>query len=170
MRILFLTHSFNSLAQRLFCELSQIGHEISIEFDIADSVSEEAVRLFRPDLILAPFLKRAIPASIWSRHRCLVVHPGVPGDRGPSALDWAIQKDLPTWGVTVLQAEAEMDAGPVWASAEFPMRRAKKSSIYRNEVTEAAVRAVLAAVDRCPAARFQAAAHCRAGTFNPASG
>lgn len=155
MRILFLTHSFNSLAQRLFCELSQIGHEISIEFDIADSVSEEAVRLFRPDLILAPFLKRAIPASIWSRHRCLVVHPGVPGDRGPSALDWAIQKDLPTWGVTVLQAEAEMDAGPVWASAEFPMRRAKKSSIYRNEVTEAAVRAVLAAVDRCQQPDFK---------------
>ena len=50
MRILFLTHSFNSLTQRLFCELSQLGHEISIEFDIADSVSEEAVRLFRPDL------------------------------------------------------------------------------------------------------------------------
>ena len=32
-----------------------------------------------------------------------------------------------------------MDAGPVWASATFPMRRAKKSVIYRNEVTEAAV-------------------------------
>ena len=154
MRILFLTHSFNSLTQRLFCELSQLGHEISIEFDIADSVSEEAVRLFRPDLVLAPFLKRAIPASIWSRHRCLIVHPGVPGDRGPSALDWAIQKDLPAWGVTVLQAEAEMDAGPVWASAEFPMRRAKKSSIYRNEVTEATVRAVLVAVDRCQQANF----------------
>ena len=32
------------------------------------------------------------------------------------------------WGVTVLQAEAEMDAGPVWATASFPMRAAKKSS------------------------------------------
>jgi putative two-component system hydrogenase maturation factor HypX/HoxX len=95
MRILFITHSFNSLTQRLFCELSQRGHEISIEFDIADAVNEEAVALFAPDLILAPFLKRAIPESIWSRHVCLVVHPGIVGDRGPSALDWAIQQAVP---------------------------------------------------------------------------
>ena len=140
MRILFLTHSFNSLTQRLYCELQARGHEISIEFDIADSVAEEAVALFRPDLIIASFLKRAIPESIWAKHLCLVVHPGVPGDRGPSALDWAIQRGCREWGVTVLQAEEEMDAGPVWATANFALRNAKKSSIYRNEVTEAIVR------------------------------
>lgn len=148
MRILFITHSFNSLTQRLFCELTEQGHEVSIEFDIADSVTEEAVALFKPDLILAPFLKRAIPEAIWSRHRCLIVHPGIVGDRGPSALDWAIRHGVGEWGVTVLQAEAEMDAGPVWASATFPMRAARKASIYRNEVTEAAVRAVNATVAR----------------------
>lgn len=148
MRLLFITHSFNSLTQRLFCELTARGHEVSIEFDIADAVSEEAVALFRPDLIIAPFLKRAIPESIWSRHVCLVVHPGIVGDRGPSALDWAILQGQPTWGVTVLQAEAEMDAGPVWASATFPMRIAKKSSLYRHEVSEVAVRSVITAVDR----------------------
>ncbi|MBS1129040.1 MAG: Enoyl-CoA hydratase/isomerase:Formyl transferase, N-terminal:Formyl transferase, C-terminal [Proteobacteria bacterium] len=154
MRILFITHSFNSLTQRLYYELVARGHEISIEFDIADSVSEEAVSLFRPDLIIAPFLKRAIPESIWSRHLCLVVHPGIVGDRGPSALDWAIQNGVQEWGVTVLQAEAEMDAGPVWASARFLMRPARKASIYRNEVTEAALQAVLAAVDRKSATGF----------------
>jgi putative two-component system hydrogenase maturation factor HypX/HoxX len=148
MRILLITHSFNSLTQRLYCELTEGGHEVSIEFDIADSVTEEAVALFKPDLILAPFLKRAIPESIWSRHLCLIVHPGIVGDRGPSALDWAIQNGVGEWGVTVLQAEAEMDAGPVWASATFPMRAARKASIYRNEVTEAAVRAVNATVAR----------------------
>ena len=148
MRILFITHSFNSLAQRLYCELTSLGHEISIEFDIADEVSEEAVALFKPDLIVAPFLKRAIPESIWSKHVCLIVHPGIVGDRGPSALDWAIQLGESMWGVTVLQAEAEMDAGPVWGSAVFPMRQAMKSSMYRNEVTEAAVQAVLIAVER----------------------
>lgn len=154
MRILFITHSFNSLTQRLYCELTARGHEISIEFDIADSVSEEAVSLFRPDLIIAPFLKRPIPESIWSRHLCLVVHPGIVGDRGPSALDWAVQGSAQEWGVTVLQAEAEMDAGPVWASARFPMRPARKASIYRNEVTEAAVQAVLVAVERKGAGSF----------------
>lgn len=148
MRILFLTHSFNSLTQRLYCELAGRGHDVSIEFDIADSVAEEAVALFRPDLVVAPFLKRAIPESIWKAHACLVVHPGIVGDQGPSALDWAIREGERQWGVTVLQAEAEMDAGPVWAAAEFLMRRAKKSSLYRNEVTEAAVRAMLLAVER----------------------
>ena len=154
MRILFITHSFNSLAQRLYCELSALGHEISIEFDIADEVSEEAVALFKPDLIVAPFLKRAIPESIWAKHVCLVVHPGIVGDRGPSALDWAIQLGEAMWGVTVLQAEAEMDAGPVWASAVFPLRQAMKSSIYRNEVTEAAVQAVRLAVEHFTSGNF----------------
>ena len=148
MRILLLTHAFNSLTQRLGAELQRCGHEISIEFDIADSVTEEAVALFKPQLIVAPYLRRAIPESIWSRHVCFIVHPGIIGDRGPSALDWAIQSGEAEWGVTVLQAEAEMDAGPVWATVNFPLRAAKKSSIYRNEVTQAAVTAVLQAVER----------------------
>ena len=148
MRILLLTHSFNSLCQRLFVELEAAGHEVSVEFDINDAVTEEAVALFKPDCLVAPFLKRAIPESVWRSLPCFIVHPGIPGDRGPSALDWAILKGLPRWGVTVLQAEAEMDAGPVWASAEFPMREAAKSSIYRNEVSEAAVTAVFMALGR----------------------
>ena len=148
MRILLLTHSFNGLAQRLFVELRRYGHDVSVEFDINDAVTAEAVELFRPDIVLAPFLKRAIPEAIWRRHLCLIVHPGPPGDRGPSSLDRAILDGVAEWGVTVLQAEAEMDAGPVWASAGFPMRRATKSSLYRNEITEAAVSAVFIALDR----------------------
>ncbi len=146
MRILLLTHSFNSLCQRLFVELEAAGHEISVEFDINDAVTQEAVALFKPDCLVAPFLKRAIPESVWRSLPCFIVHPGIPGDRGPSALDWAILKGVPGWGVTVLQAEKEMDAGPVWASAGFPMREAAKSSLYRNEVTEAAVSAVFEAL------------------------
>ncbi len=155
MRILLLTHAFNSLTQRLGTELLRRGHDISVEFDIADKVTEEAVDLFRPQLIVAPYLRRAIPESVWSRHICLVVHPGVVGDRGPSALDWVIQEGMAEWGVTVLQAEAEMDAGPVWASTSFPLRAIKKSSIYRNEVTQAATTAVLQAVERVAAGNFQ---------------
>ena len=151
MRILFLVDSFNSLSQRLYAELSRDGHELSLELDIHERVTLEAVDLFEPDLILAPFLKRAIPASVWQRHICLIVHPGPPGDRGPSALDWAILRGVATWGVTVLQAEARLDAGPVWASASFPMRAAPKSSLYRNEVTEGAVVAVRAALARIAA-------------------
>lgn len=148
MRILFLSHAFNSLTQRLFVELNEQGHEVSVEFDINDSIAIEAVELFKPDLIIAPFLKRAIPESIWQQHVCLIVHPGIVGDRGPSSLDWAILNQEKQWGVTVLQANAEMDAGDIWASCEFSMPDANKASLYRNAMTEAAVQAVLLAVTR----------------------
>ena len=155
MRILLLTHAFNSLTQRLFAELNARCHELSVEFDIADSVTEEAVALFQPDVVVAPFLKRAIPASVWSKVVCLVVHPGIKGDRGPSALDWSIMNGEATWGVTVLQANGEMDGGDIWATAEFSMPDARKSTLYRNEVTDAAVCAVLLALERLASRTFQ---------------
>lgn len=146
MRILLLSHSFNSLTQRLHVELRERGHDVAVELDIHAEVTRESVALHRPDLVIAPFLKRAIPDDVWRGVRCLVVHPGPPGDRGPAALDWAILDGAGEWGVTVLQADGEFDAGPVWAFRSFPMRRAAKSSIYRNEVTCCAVAAVLEAV------------------------
>ena len=156
MRILFITRSYNSLTQRLHVELAALGHEVSIEFDIADSVTEEAVALFRPDVVIAPFMRRAIPERVWRNVLCLIVHPGIVGDRGASALDWAIVNGEREWGVTVLQAEAEMDAGPVWAAETFRMRAgAAKSSLYRNEVTEAALRAVLAALERIALGQYE---------------
>ncbi|GAB9247565.1 hydrogenase maturation protein [Bradyrhizobium diazoefficiens] len=146
MRILLLSHSFNSLTQRLHVELRERGHEVSVELDIHADVTRESVALHRPDLVIAPFLKRAIPDDVWRSVRCLVVHPGPPGDRGPAALDWAVLEDVAEWGVTVLQADGEFDAGPIWSFRSFPMRCAAKSSIYRNELTSCAVAAVLEAV------------------------
>ncbi len=148
MRILLLVHAFNSLSQRLFVELRRRGHQLSVEFDVNDALTCEAVELFQPHLVLAPFLKRAIPESVWRNHCCLVVHPGPPGDRGPSALDRAILEGRKEWGVTVLQANQVLDGGPIWASRSFQMREVTKSSLYRHEVTEAAVAAVLEAVEK----------------------
>ena len=146
MRILILCHSFNSLTQRLHVELRECGHEVSVEFDINDAVTREAVDLFRPDVLLAPFLKRAIPEDVWRARPCLIVHPGPRGDRGPSSLDWALLEGEELWGVTVIRANGEMDGGPVLAWREFPMRQATKSSLYRNETTEAAASAVIEAL------------------------
>jgi putative two-component system hydrogenase maturation factor HypX/HoxX len=169
MRLLFLAHAFNSLTQRLYDELTQDGHEVSVELDIHDRVTEDAVALWRPDVVLAPFLKRRIPDAVWQRHRCLVIHPGIVGDRGPSALDWAILDDVARWGVTVIEATEELDGGDVWASVEFAMRAATKSSLYRHEVTEAAVEATRRALRRIaegeralPAAGWMPAARGRA--------
>jgi putative two-component system hydrogenase maturation factor HypX/HoxX len=148
MRILLLAHSFNSLTQRLWCELGERGHTLSLELDISDEVTAEAVALFAPELVIAPFLRRAIPERVWRRVPCLVVHPGIPGDRGPAALDWAILERRRVWGVTVLEASAEFDAGDIWAMAGFAMRDTAKAGLYRGEVADAAVRAVLEALDR----------------------
>jgi putative two-component system protein, hydrogenase maturation factor HypX/HoxX len=148
MRILLLTHAFNSLTQKLYVALGEKNHEVSVEFDINDAISIKAVSLFQPNLIIAPFLKRAIPEEIWRNHVCLVVHPGIKGDRGPSALDWAVLEDEESWGVTVLQATREMDAGDIWESIEFPMRDAAKASLYRDEVSTAALNASLQAVEK----------------------
>ena len=155
MRILLLTHAFNSLTQRLFVELQKCDYEVSVEFDINDAVTQQAIDLYQPDLIIAPFLKRAIPKNIWSNYLCLIVHPGIKGDRGASALDWAILNNEQTWGVTVLQANEEMDAGDIWASDEFPMREATKSSLYRHEVIEAALKGVLQSIEHLEAGDFQ---------------
>src|ERR1700690_1599146 len=68
MRILLLVHAFNSLSQRLYVELARDGHELSVELDIHDRVTAEAVDLFAPDVILAPFLKRAARKSSLYHH------------------------------------------------------------------------------------------------------
>ena len=148
MRILLLAHSFNSLTQRTWCELADRGHDVSLELDIADDVTREAVRLHAPDLVVAPYLRRAIPEDVWRRVPCLVVHPGIPGDRGPAALDWAILERRERWGVTVLEANAEYDAGDVWGAAHFAMRPTAKASLYRDEVATAAVAALGDALER----------------------
>lgn len=149
MRILLLAHAFNGLTQRLWCVLREAGHEVSLELDIADAVTEEAVALWQPDVVLAPFLKRRIPESVWSRRLCLVVHPGPPGDGGPASLDWALLEGERRWGVTVLQATGDLDGGPVWAWRGFDIPAgATKSALYRGALTDAAVDAVAEALAR----------------------
>ena len=148
MRILLLATSFNALTQRIHVELAERGHELSVELDVNDNCVTEAVHLFRPDLVIAPFLRRAIPEAVWRNVRCLIVHPGPAGDRGPAALDWAILEGHATWGTTLIEANATFDAGDIWATRDFDLRPAAKSSLYRDEVTEAAVACVIEAIGK----------------------
>jgi len=173
MRILLIASGYNSMTQRVHAELTDGGHEVSVELALGEETLREetlrdGVRLFDPDLVIAPMLTTAIPADIWSARPCLIVHPGPVGDRGPSSLDWAVMTGAARWGVTVLQANAEMDAGDIWASAEFTMPGGSKSSVYRTEVADAAARAVLLAVARFAGSRFAfAGGRFAAGRFRP---
>ncbi|USQ86649.1 enoyl-CoA hydratase-related protein [Streptomyces phaeoluteigriseus] len=148
MHILLLASAFNSLTQRVHAELRDRGHTVAVELALPGSPLPEAVRRHAPQLILAPMLKTAIPEEVWTAHTCLVVHPGPVGDRGPSSLDWAIHEGIEEWGVTVLQADGEMDAGDVWACVPCRLPQASKSELYRGEIADAALEAVLLAVER----------------------
>ncbi|WP_030813360.1 hydrogenase maturation protein [Streptomyces sp. NRRL F-2799] len=149
MDILLVASAFNSLTQRAYAELSDAGHQVDVVLAThgPDPV-RAAVRERRPELIVAPMLKTALPEDVWREHTCLIVHPGPPGDRGPSSLDWAVDAEAGQWGVTVLQAEAGMDAGAVWADETFAVPDAGKSDLYRNEAADAAMTALHRAVRR----------------------
>lgn len=65
------------------------------------------------------------------------------------------------WGVTVLQATDQMDAGPVWAFDQVELdveeQGLTKSSLYRGSVSRAAISAVVSALERITIARTEAA-------------
>ncbi|WP_412566351.1 hydrogenase maturation protein [Streptomyces europaeiscabiei] len=146
--ILLLASAFNSLTQRAHAELRDRGHTVAVELALPGSPLPDAVRRHAPRLIVAPMLRTAIPAEVWTAYTCLVVHPGPVGDRGPSSLDWAIHEGVEEWGVTVLQADGEMDAGDVWASVPCRIPQVSKSELYRGEIADAAIEAVMLAVER----------------------
>lgn len=139
MNILLFASAYNGMCQRAHRELEADNHFVSIELSADAQQMRYAVEQFQPDIIICPFLKHRVPEDIWQKHLCLIVHPGIEGDRGPSSIDWAIAKYSAEWGVTVLQADAEMDAGDIWGTQNFSLRRTAKASIYRREVTSTAV-------------------------------
>jgi len=157
-KILLLGNAHNGMSQRVQRSLLAAGHDVDVELALNQKQMRRVVAQLRPDLIICPMLTARIPEDIWSRGYpnpdvpCIIVHPGVQGDKGMSAIDWALKEDLPL-GVTCLSATEEMDSGPVWATRVVSPRRADmstltKSSVYKNEITEAAASAVLEAVEK----------------------
>ena len=155
MKILFLTSAFNGMAQRAWIELDRLNHAVKVQIASSPETMEKGLADFQPELIIAPFLKKKIPANIWKNYTCLIVHPGIKGDRGASSLDWAILKEEKEWGVTILQAAEKMDAGAIWSSSTFPMRRSTKACLYRQEVTQSAMKSLLKAVENFQDPTFQ---------------
>jgi len=101
------------------------------------------------------------------------VHPGPPGDVGPSALDWTLagddgiepdaalvmqalrSKSRPAtirshWGCVVFQADEEMDKGPVWAWEQYllPNESVTKGYLYHFGHSPAAWKALDTALGR----------------------
>lgn len=142
MRILLVVSAFNSLSQSVYCHLKDGGGTVGVAFAITDSQLHSEVETFAPDIIIAPFLKKKIPESIWSVIPTFIVHPGVAGDRGAHALDWAVLDRVNAWGVSILRANGDYDAGDIYAHGTFAMREGSKASIYRRETTALSVRMI----------------------------
>jgi putative two-component system protein, hydrogenase maturation factor HypX/HoxX len=155
MRILLIASAYNGLCQRTHMELLERSHEVSITLALGDDIVRSAVAAFEPDLIICPFLKEKLPEDVWRNHLCIIIHPGIKGDRGPSSLDWAILRGETEWGVTALAAADEMDAGDIWSTVTFPMRGTSKGSLYRREVTQAAIAATLTTIERFASGKFR---------------
>jgi putative two-component system hydrogenase maturation factor HypX/HoxX len=96
------------------------GSDVCIEPAIDKKQMLDSVKRHDPDIILCSFLMKRIPAEIWrdTSRLCLIVHPGIHGDRGALSIDCALKEKNAEWGVTVLQADEEMDAGDIWSTKE----------------------------------------------------
>jgi enoyl-CoA hydratase/carnithine racemase/methionyl-tRNA formyltransferase len=172
MKILFLCTAHNSLSQRLYLALKS-SHDVTIEYALSDSLMISAAQLAKPDLIVCPFLTARVPKEVYNNYLTLIIHPGPPGDAGPSALDWLLMGDDGSvedskklleylgqdsrpgrshWGVTILQAIEQFDAGPIWAFEQFPINIDQvgltKSELYRGPVSRAAILAGITAIKR----------------------
>ena len=149
-RILLISTSINSLTNAVHMHLQETG---KYELDVADVSCErdiqEAVERAKPDLVICPYLTKKIPPEVYKKYICWIVHPGIVGDRGAYSIDYALLKfedwkpESERWGVTVLQAHEEYDAGAIWSTKEFPLSNAvTKSELYHTKVTRAAIDAI----------------------------
>ncbi|MCK9490640.1 MAG: hydrogenase maturation protein [Sulfurimonas sp.] len=143
MRILLVVSAFNSLTQRVFCTLQDLRHEVSVKYAVDDRKILEEIERFKPDIIFCPYLKSYLSADIFLKVPTFILHPGIRGDRGHNSLDHALRDEKKEWGVVILKANEELDGGDIYAQVRFKMRESYKASIYRNEVSDATIEALL---------------------------
>ena len=90
MRLMLLCSSFNGLSQRVWTDLCEAGHAVTVQLATDPAEVVAAVRALDPELVVCPYLRERVPAEVWAHRRTIIIHPGPVGDRGPSSLDWAI--------------------------------------------------------------------------------
>lgn len=89
-KIMLLSSAYNGLTQKIDKSLINLGYETFFQVASSEKAMRDGVSAFSPDLIVCPTLMKAIPEDIYKKIKCLIVHPGIRGDRGPSSIDWAI--------------------------------------------------------------------------------
>jgi folate-dependent phosphoribosylglycinamide formyltransferase PurN len=149
-RVLLISTSINSLTNAVYMHLQEnCKYELKVAAIDSGRDIEKVVEKVQPDLIICPYLTKKIPAEVYKKYICWIVHPGIVGDRGAYSIDYALltfedwKPESERWGVTVLQAHEEYDAGAIWSTKEFPLSNAvTKSELYHTSVTRAAIDAI----------------------------
>jgi len=152
-RIMLISSAYNSLTQSIEQHLKITGY-YDIRFELYSNITTtenliNSVVNYNPDIIFCPFLKKIIPAKIHTEFICLIIHPGILGDRGPNSLDWVILNRINTWGVTIIQATEIIDHGNIWTSKAFDVDlNLTKSGIYNKQVLKISVELVLNCLEK----------------------
>ncbi len=139
MKILLLVTTFNSQTQAIYSKLKDLNHTVSVCFAINEKQMLQEIEAFNPKLILCPFLKSYLPASVYENYPTYIFHPAPRGDRGAYSLEYALQEPTKRWGVVVLRANSEYDGGDIYAETSFEVRKTYKASLYRQEVVSASL-------------------------------
>jgi len=142
MKILLLCTAFNSQTQAVYTWLEDRGEELAVSYAIDEKQILEEIERFSPELILCPFLKRYLPESIYAHYPTYIFHPGPIGDRGPNALEYALQSHTKRWGLVILRANKFYDGGDIYAQQDFNVRDTYKASLYRQEIVQASLLAL----------------------------
>ena len=92
LKIILLSSAFNGLTQRAWLDLRQSGFDPSVVLFTDEATVCRQIEAADADLVICPFLKDRVPQQLWSNldRPVVIIHPGIVGDRGASALDWAI--------------------------------------------------------------------------------
>jgi putative two-component system hydrogenase maturation factor HypX/HoxX len=139
MDIVLLVDTFNSLSQGVYTALLDRGDRVRVVYAISPEQMLAEIEAESCDVILCPYLTRYVPESIYDRWPTFVYHPGPIGDRGAYALEHALSDPTQSWGGVWLRVDAVYDGGDIYAHATYPVRPARKASLYRIEATRAAV-------------------------------
>src|ERR1700761_9749011 len=68
LRILFVTSAHNSLSQRAYIALTEMGHDVTVEVVDSPEIIEAAVNAHQPDLVVGPMLKQFIPETVFVKY------------------------------------------------------------------------------------------------------
>ena len=148
-KILLMSTSINSLTHAVHLHLQETtGYDLDVASVGSSTDIRNEIERSSPDLVICPYLTKKIPSEVYENYPCWIVHPGIVGDRGAHSLDYALlgfedgKPESKMWGVTVLEASEEYDAGAIWSTEEFPLHASTKSELYHTSVVRAAVNAI----------------------------